>query len=120
MKKELKELVLPVFKMEIIFCILLTFITVVINNKGLIISFQVGLLVASVNFLISAYILHNNLSKSNTLLIVFSTVSRILIILVLAIPFISNFGSLIMYILGFTVHFPIMIIFWFTKVKGCS
>lgn len=81
-----------------------------------------GIILASINFCTSGYILDKylNISKASTIvkiLLPFSYIARVFIIALVALIFINDLTYLLAYLCGFISHFPILAISYIRNRK---
>ena len=93
-------------------------LSVVVNTKFAII-YLIGVVVALVNFLISGKIMKNRLSrKKSGMLFQISYFIRIVAVVGLAVPFMSQLINLVAYVIGYLSHFVFITVYWIKSQKG--
>lgn len=119
MSKNVNSFLNKMIKYDLYGGLILTLIlSISVSSKFSIIYF-VGVVVALVNFFVSGKIIKNRLSnKRGSMLFTISYVLRLLIVVVAAIPFISQLSNLIAYVMGYFSHFIFLAIYWIKSQKG--
>lgn len=121
MTKEVKVLLNGIIKYDI--TIGLIFATAIYFLLGMKLAyiFLLGILISLLNFVLSGIILEKSLNGENKIIKIlfpFSFLIRIVIVVAIAVPFMYDVKELLTYILGFVVHFPILIFSWIRRQKG--
>lgn len=110
MSKEMNNLFRKMIKYDLIGGFISLFIIFLIFNLKSGFIFSLGLMVSLANALVSGFILENSLKKGKSLLLSLSFFIRIGIILLIALPFYSEFKEIVSYILGYISHFLFLLI----------
>ncbi|NLL30175.1 MAG: hypothetical protein GX258_03865 [Clostridiales bacterium] len=117
MSKEMKSLLKIMIKYDLLGGLILAVILSKAVNIKFSIIFLFGDIISLINAIASGFLLEYTLKNNKSFLLVISYVLRILIIVILAIPFLNNLMNLIAYILGYTIHFIFQTIYWIKKWK---
>lgn len=118
MTKEMRALFKLIIKEDLIFGLVITLILFFINPKNALI-FLLGIIIALGNFILRGIILDKSLNAGKpNIFTIFGDIIRILLIVLLALCFSNNIYSLLSYLAGFIVHFPILIFGWIKSQKG--
>lgn len=123
MYKEIKSLMSIIIKQVIVIAFILSLVTVVIGQAILGLIFSLGLLVATINFMLSGIFFNKLMSnKKKIIKYIFplSYILRVLTVIIIAYPFIYDIKQISSYILGFTSFFIILIISWMKSQRGVS
>ena len=123
MNKEIKNLLSILIKHAISVLDIIFFSVFLIGHAILAFIFSLGLVVATINFILSGIMLEKTInSKRKWIKYIFplSYIFRIITIIIIAYPFIYNFEKLLAYILGFISFFILLIITWIKMQKGVS
>ncbi|SHE67716.1 hypothetical protein [Clostridium fallax] len=119
MEKSMKQLVFGVTKINLILGSLITLILMLFLNKYTSIAFFVGIIISSINFVVSGFITYWVVSfKGAPFLMGLCFLIRITIIALIALPFSKNIHSLLAYIFGFIFYFVSLTLYWFKKKRG--
>lgn len=120
---ELKNLINVVIKMVIVITVILALAMAIFGHAVLGFIFFLGLLVATINFILSGVMLEKTInSKKKIIKYVFplSYILRIITIIIIAYPFIYNIEKLLAYVLGFISFFVVLTITWLKMQRGVS
>ncbi|NLZ35724.1 MAG: hypothetical protein GX889_12660 [Clostridiales bacterium] len=117
MSKEMNNLFKIMTKYDLIGGLILTIILSIFVNIKFSIIFLLGDIVSLLNAILSGIILEYALKNNKSLFLFITYVLRILIIVILGIPFLNSLIELIAYILGYLVHFIFQIIYWIRMRK---
>ena len=123
MNRETKSLLKILIKDVILILAIINLILLVIGHAMLAFIFSLGLLVATINFILSGVMLEKTInSKKKIIKYVFplSYILRIITVVIIAYPFIYNIEELLAYILGFISFFIMLIITWLKMQRGVS
>ena len=123
MNRETKSLLKILIKDVILILAIINLILLVIGHAILAFIFSLGLLVATINFILSGVMLEKTInSKKRIIKYVFplSYILRIITIIIIAYPFIYNIEKLLAYVLGFISFFVVLTITWLKMQRGVS
>lgn len=123
MHKEVRSLISVLIKNIMVTMIILILVTIIIGHAILGLIFILGLLVATINFILSGIILDvvtNSKKKIVRYIFPISYILRIITVIIIAYPFIYNKKYILAYILGFISFFIVLVISWIKKDKGVS
>ncbi|CUO52181.1 hypothetical protein H8S10_09340 [Clostridium sp. NSJ-49] len=123
MNRETKSLLKILIKDVILILAIINLILLVIGHAMLAFIFSLGLLVATINFILSGVMLEKTInSKKKIIKYVFplSYILRIITIIIIAYPFIYNIEKLLAYVLGFISFFVVLTITWLKMQRGVS
>ena len=123
MNRETKSLLKILIKDVILILAIINLILLVIGHAMLAFIFSLGLLVATINFILSGVMLEKTInSKKKIIKYVFplSYILRIVTIIIIAYPFIYNIEKLLAYVLGFISFFVVLTITWLKMQRGVS
>lgn len=123
MNRETKSLLKILIKDVILILAIINLILLVIGHAMLAFIFSLGLLVATINFILSGVMLEKTInSKKKIIKYVFplSYILRIITIIIIAYPFIYNIEKLLAYVLGFIIFFVVLTITWLKMQRGVS
>ena len=123
MNRETKSLLKILIKDVILILAIINLILLVIGHAMLAFIFSSGLLVATINFILSGVMLEKTInSKKKIIKYVFplSYILRIITIIIIAYPFIYNIEKLLAYVLGFISFFVVLTITWLKMQRGVS
>lgn len=119
MGKDVNKFLNEMIKYDLYGGIILSLILSVVVDVKFSIIYLIGIIVALVNFFISGKIIKNRLgNKSGGVLFQSSYLFRILAVVGLAVPFMSQLINLIAYVLGYISHFVFLTIYWIKSQKG--
>lgn len=121
MSVEMKQMINLIIKYGSIIGISIFIIMLIIGEDKLAIIFSLGLIIAILNFILNGIILEKSLySKSKLVKIIFpfSYIARILIVVIVALPFIYDLKLISAYMIGFVMYFPILILSWRLRKGG--
>ena len=76
------------------------------------------LFLALLNTIASGLILEYSLKNDKKTILILSYIIRILIIIIIALPFLNNLIQLITYLIGYILHFAVIIFYWIKTGKG--
>lgn len=123
MNRETKSLLKILIKDVILILAIINLILLVIGHAMLAFIFSLGLLVATINFILSGVMLEKTInSKKKIIKYVFplSYILRIITIIIIAYPFIYNIEKILAYVLGFISFFVVLTITWLKMQRGVS
>ena len=123
MNRETKSLLKILIKDVILILAIINLILLVIGHAMLAFIFSLGLLVATINFILSGVMLEKTInSKKKIIKYVFplSYILRIITVVIIAYPFIYNIEKLLAYVLGFISFFVVLTITWLKMQRGVS
>ena len=123
MNRETKSLLKILIKDVILILAIINLILLVIGHAMLAFIFSLGLLVATINFILSGVMLEKTInSKKRIIKYVFplSYILRIITIIIIAYPFIYNIEKILAYVLGFISFFVVLTITWLKMQRGVS
>lgn len=123
MNREIKSLLRMLIKNVILVLAIIIFSMLLIGHAILGFIFSLGLLVATINFILSGIIIEKTISsKKKFIKYIFplSYILRIITVIIIACPFIYNIEELLAYILGFISFFIVLIITWLKMQRRVS
>lgn len=123
MSREIKSLLMILIKNIILILSTIIFFMVLIGHAIWGFIFSLGLLVATINFILSGVIIEKTISSKRKFIkyiFPFSYILRIMTVIIIAYPFIYNIEKLLAYILGFISFFIVLIITWVKMQRGVS
>ena len=119
MNKVMNKLLLQMVQYDLGSGLFISFIIGIIStftNAG---SYFAGISVAAINYFISGYVILNYLGKGKKqLLIIVSNFLRMGFIVLTILPFVKNINFMMFYVIGFTSHYIVLIIFSLKNRKG--
>ena len=121
MAKDLNEIVKSVAKNDLIIGIILVLILVLLGQYNIGVILLIGLIVSMINFIISAIITNkfiNNPKKNKAILYPLSYLMRIITIVFIAVIFSNKIINLLVFLLGFFIHYIILVITTIKVQKG--
>ena len=118
MSKEMNKIQLRTVKNNLIITLFLSLIIGISFSFVIAVVFAIGSFVSLVNYLLLIYFLKKNLLKGKIKVII-SSLLRIIIVAAMIIPFAHNYKLVISYLLGFTLHYIVMIYCTITQ-KGSA
>lgn len=121
MSKEVKLLTKSVIKYDLGIGIILSLLLFMIFGKGISIAFFTGIIIATINFGVSGFVLDRSLNTGNyntKIVLPISFVVRIFFIAFIALLFVEKLSYLLSYLGGYISHFPILILYWTKTQKG--
>ncbi|MGL5152557.1 MAG: hypothetical protein ACRC7N_18520 [Clostridium sp.] len=83
------------------------FIGIVLSFK-LALIFMLGLIISIINLITTKFII---IKWTNKLIIILSTLLRIMLVVMISIPFIYEMGTILAYLLGYSSHFIFLMIY---------
>ncbi|MGL5351720.1 MAG: ATP synthase subunit I [Clostridium sp.] len=119
MSKEVNKFLNEMIKYDLYAGIIISLIlSITVTTKFSVIYF-IGIIVSMVNFFVSGKITKNRLEKKRGgMLFSVSYLVRLIIVVVVAIPFMDELLNLIAYLVGFLSHFVVLTIYWIKSQKG--
>ncbi len=123
MKREIKSLLRILIKNVTLVLAIIIFSTFLAGHVILGFIFSLGLLVATISFVLSGIMIEKTInSKKKFIKYIFplSYILRIITVIIIAYPFIYNIEKLSAYILGFISFFIVLIITWLKMQRGVS
>ncbi|SCK01552.1 Uncharacterised protein [uncultured Clostridium sp.] len=123
MSREIKSLLMILIKNIILTLAIIIFSMFLIGHAILGLIFSLGLLVATINFVLSGIIIEKAISNKRKFvkyIFPFSYILRVITVIIIAYPFIYNIEKLLAYILGFISFFIVLIITWVKMQRGVS
>lgn len=123
MSREIKSLLMILIKNIILTLAIIIFSMFLIGHAILGLIFSLGLLVATINFVLSGIIIEKDISNKRKFvkyIFPFSYILRVITVIIIAYPFIYNIEKLLAYILGFISFFIVLIITWVKMQRGVS
>jgi len=119
MSKEVNKFLNKMIKYDLYGGIILSLVlSITVNTKFSIIYF-IGIIISLVNFFISGKTIKNRLNrKKGGMLFSMSYIVRMLIVVGIAIPFMSQLINLIAYVTGYLSHFVFITFYWIKSQKG--
>ena len=121
MAKDLNEIVKSVAKNDLIIGITLLLILVLLRQYNIGIILLVGLIVSMINFIVSAIVTNgflNKPQKNKTILFPMSYLIRIVSIVAIAVVFSNKISYLLAFLIGFFIHYIILVITTIKVQKG--
>ncbi len=120
MTDEMRSLIRLSVKNNAILAVIISFFLLAFLGIKVSFIFLLGIIIASINFGISGIILDKSLNDrvNSKLLVMLITIIRIFVIIIIAVPFLSNIMYLLSYLGGLIIHFPILIFSYIRKQKG--
>ena len=119
MNKAMNKLLLQMVQYDLgsgLFISLIIGIISTFMNAG---SYLAGISVATINYFVSGYVILNYLGKDKKqLLIIVSNFLRMGFIIITMLPFSKNMNFMIFYIIGFSSHYIILMVFSIKNRKG--
>ena len=123
MNRETKSLLKILIKDVILILAIINLILLVIGHAMLAFIFPLGLLVATINFILSGVMLEKTINSKKKIIkydFPLSYILRIITIIIIAYPFIYNIEKLLAYVLGFISFFVVLTITWLKMQRGVS
>lgn len=123
MNNEVKVLLKMIVKNVIFILPIINFFMFLIGHARLAFIFSLGLLVATINFILSGIIIEKTINSKRKILnylFPLSYLLRIITIIVIAYPFIYSIKKLLFYMLGIISFFIVLIITWLKMQRGVS
>ena len=123
MNRETKSLLKILIKDVILILAIINLILLVIGHAMLAFIFSLGLLVATINFILSGVMLEKTINSKKKIIkydFPLSYILRIITIIIIAYPFIYNIEKLLAYVLGFISFFVVLTITWLKMQRGVS
>lgn len=123
MNREIKSLLRILIKNIMLTLAIIIFAMFLIGHAILGVIFSLGLLVATINFVLSGIIIEKAISNKRKFvkyIFPFSYILRVITVIIIAYPFIYNIEKLLAYILGFISFFIVLIITWVKMQRGVS
>ena len=121
MAKDLNEIVKSVAKNDLIIGITLLLILVLLSQYSIGIILLVGLIVSMINFIVSAIITNKFMSepkKNKAFLFPLSYLIRIVSVVAIAVVFSNKISNLLAFLIGFFIHYIILVITTIKVQKG--
>ena len=118
MSGEMKKVIFNMIKYDFILCFIFVLILSLILNLKVALIFLLGLMVSLVNTIINGLVIEYSLIKNKKVLLVISYIVRILIIVLIAVPFMREFIDILSYISGYISHLLFLLIYWVKNEKG--
>lgn len=114
----MNKLILNMVKYDLVIGFAFLLILATFINLKMASIFFLGLIVSLLNAIISGGVLEYSLSRSKNILLFFSYIIRILLIIIISLPFLNNLIQLIAYLAGYLLHFVIVVFYWIMAEKG--
>ena len=121
MAKDLNEIVKSVAKNDLIIGIILVLILVLLGQYNIGVILLIGLIVSMINFIISAIITNKFMSKhkkNKAFLFPISYLIRIISVVSIAVVFSNKISNLLAFLIGFFIHYIILVITTIKVQKG--
>jgi len=119
MNKEMNKLLLHMVQYDLASGIFISLIIGIIStfvNAGI---YLAGISVAAINFFVSGYVISKYLGKGKKqLFIIASNFLRLGFIGITILPFVKNMNCMIFYIIGFSSHYIILMVFSIKNRRG--
>lgn len=123
MCKEMRILSKVLIKNVILIISAICLFMLIIGQVVLSLVFSLGLIVATINFVLSGVIFEKSIASNKKIIkyiFPLSHIFRITTIVIIAYPFIYNIEELLAYIVGFISFFIILIISWIKMQRGVN
>ncbi|MDV4151590.1 hypothetical protein R0131_12195 [Clostridium sp. AL.422] len=118
MSKEMKNAIYNMLKYDLVAGFIFVLILSKLFNLKVALIFFLGLIVSFINTSVNGLIIEYSLLKGKGILLSLSYIVRIMIIILIAVPFINDLFQLLSYISGYLTHFLFVVIYWVKNGKG--
>ena len=119
MSKGMNKLLLHMVQYDLVSGLFISLIIGIISTFSNAGSYLAGISVAAINFFVSGYIISKYLGKGRKqLFMIASYFLRMGFIIITLLPFVKNMNCIILYIIGFSSHYIILIVFSIKNRKG--
>ncbi|MBQ6819935.1 MAG: ATP synthase subunit I [Clostridium sp.] len=118
MSREMKKAILKMIKYDLIAGFIFVLVLSLVFNLKVACIFLLGLIVSLINTISNGLIIEYSLLKNKGMFLAVGYIIRIILIILIATPFLSNVIQLLSYILGYLTHFLFIVIYWVKNGKG--
>lgn len=118
MSREMNNIISKMIKYDLIAGFIFVLILSLIFNLKVALIFLLGLIVSLINTTVNGLIIEYSLLKDKKLLLPLSYIFRIIIIILIALPFLNDLIQLLSYISGYLAHFVCVVFYWVKRGKG--
>lgn len=108
MSKEMNKLETKITKYDIVIGLFMSLIIALIFSYKIAIVYLLGIMIGMLNFLVSSYSTRRWLSVSKTLILT-TSLARVVIVVMVILPFIHHIQLVLAYLVGFIMHYLVMI-----------
>jgi len=118
MSREMKRVISSMVKYDFIAGFIFVLILSLIFNLKIAFIFLLGLIVSLINTSANGVIIEYAILKNKKIFLLLSYIFRIILIILIALPFIGDFIQIISYISGYICHLILVVIYWLRNEKG--
>lgn len=118
MSREMNKTISNMVKYDLIAGFIFVLILSLTFNLKVALTFLLGLIVSLINTVVNGLIIEYSLLKNKKLILMLSYIIRIVIIVLIAVPFLNNIIQLLSYILGYLAHLLLIVMYWVKNGKG--
>ncbi|EOR21314.1 hypothetical protein A500_13780 [Clostridium sartagoforme AAU1] len=118
MSREMNKMVSKLIKYDLMIVFIFALILSILIDLKVALIFALGIVIALLNTIASGLILEYSLKNDKKTILILSYIIRILIIIIIALPFLNNLIQLITYLIGYILHFAVIIFYWIKTGKG--
>lgn len=110
MSREMNDLIFKTLKYDAIIGFIFVLVLSLSLELKMALTFLSGFMVSIISFMVNAVALKYSFKYTNSSLATTSSLFRILIVALIAVPFSNNFTQLILYLAGYMIHLIIIVI----------
>lgn len=118
MSREMNNVISKMVKYDFVLGVIFVLILSLFFNIKVALIFFLGLMISLINTIANGLIIEYSFKKDKRMLLALSYLSRIAIIILIALPFLNNLIQLLAYILGYVSHLLFVVFYWIKKEKG--
>lgn len=118
MSREMNKIIIKMIKYDLIAGFIFVLILSLLFNLKMALIFFLGLMISLINTTINGLVIEYSLLKDKKILLPLSYIFRIIVIILIALPFLNNLIQLLLYISGYLTHFLFIVIYWVKNGKG--
>ena len=118
MSREMKRVICNMAKYDFVASFIFVLILSLFFNLKIAFIFLLGLMVSLINTSANGVIIEYAILKNKKIFLLLSYIFRIILIILIALPFMSDFIQIISYISGYICHLMIVVIYWVRNEKG--
>lgn len=118
MSREMKDIISKMLKYDLVAGFIFVLVLSFFFNLKVALIFFLGLIISLINTTINGLVIEYSLLREKMILLTLSYIFRIIVIVLIALPFLNNLIQLLAYISGYLAHFLFVTIYWLKKEKG--
>lgn len=118
MSREMNNIISKMIKYDLTAGFIFVLILSLFFNLKVALIFLLGLIVSLLSTILNGLAIEYSLLKGKGLLLPFSYLFRIIVIILIAVPFLNSLIQLLAYISGYLAHFVLVVFYWVKRGKG--